>query len=85
MARAEEGTGGEEGFLVFINFCRFSGVPSPLFASSDRAVLHGCVGSGWAGRPRGASGKEASRGFEPRSLDSESRVLTITPRGHCSF
>ena len=28
-------------------------------------------------------GKEASRGFEPRSLDSESRVLTVTPRGHC--
>ena len=32
--------------------------------------------------------KEASRGFEPRSLDSESRVLTVTPRGqltchHC--
>ena len=26
--------------------------------------------------------KEASRGFEPRSLDSESRVLTVTPRGH---
>ena len=25
--------------------------------------------------------KEASRGFEPRSLDSESRVLTVTPRG----
>ena len=27
-------------------------------------------------------GAEASRGFEPRSLDSESRVLTVTPRGH---
>ena len=26
--------------------------------------------------------KEASRGFEPRSLDSVSRVLTVTPRGH---
>ena len=26
--------------------------------------------------------KEASRGFEPRSLDSGSRVLTVTPRGH---
>ena len=25
---------------------------------------------------------KASRGFEPRSLDSESRVLTVTPRGH---
>ena len=25
--------------------------------------------------------KEPSRGFEPRSLDSESRVLTVTPRG----
>ena len=24
---------------------------------------------------------QASRGFEPRSLDSESRVLTVTPRG----
>ena len=27
-------------------------------------------------------GAKASRGFEPRSLDSESRVLTVTPRGH---
>ena len=27
--------------------------------------------------------KEASRGFEPRSLDSESRVPTVTPRGRC--
>ena len=26
--------------------------------------------------------QETSRGFEPRSLDSESRVLTVTPRGH---
>ena len=26
--------------------------------------------------------QKASRGFEPRSLDSESRVLTVTPRGH---
>ena len=25
-------------------------------------------------------GVKASRGFEPRSLDSESRVLTVTPR-----
>ena len=24
---------------------------------------------------------KASRGFEPRLLDSESRVLTVTPRG----
>ena len=27
---------------------------------------------------------KASRGFEPRSLDSESRVLTVTPRGQCN-
>ena len=26
--------------------------------------------------------EQASRGFEPRSLDSGSRVLTVTPRGH---
>ena len=26
--------------------------------------------------------EKASRGLEPRSLDSESRVLTVTPRGH---
>ena len=25
--------------------------------------------------------QQASRGFEPRLLDSESRVLTVTPRG----
>ena len=34
------------------------------------------------GRAREGMEKEASRGFEPRSLDSESRVLTVTPRGH---
>ena len=28
---------------------------------------------------------EASRGFEPRSLDSESRVLTVTPRGRVLY
>ena len=28
---------------------------------------------------------KASRGFEPRSLDSESRVLTVTPRGQLTF
>ena len=27
-----------------------------------------------------AQSKKTSRGFEPRSLDSESRVLTVTPR-----
>ena len=28
--------------------------------------------------------RKASRGFEPRSLDSESRVLPVTPRGQVS-
>ena len=32
-----------------------------------------------------ASQTKASRGFEPRSLDSESRVLTVTPRGHLNL
>lgn len=31
------------------------------------------------------SKQEASRGFEPRSLDSESRVLTVTPRGRMNI
>ena len=31
--------------------------------------------------PGPQSGRKASRGFEPRSLDSESRMLTVTPRG----
>ena len=31
----------------------------------------------------GEMGAKASRGFEPRSLDSESRLLTVTPRGLC--
>ena len=35
----------------------------------------------WALRDRKPHGKEASRGFEPQSLDSGSRVLTVTPRG----
>ena len=30
---------------------------------------------------KGETQKKTSRGFEPRSLDSESRVLTVTPRG----
>ena len=29
--------------------------------------------------------KKVLRGFEPRSLDSESRVLTVTPRGRITF
>ena len=36
------------------------------------------------GRPCLALAGEVSRGFEPRSLDSESRVLTVTPRGKLS-
>ena len=29
--------------------------------------------------------KKVLRGFEPRSLDSESRVLTVTPRDQMAF
>ncbi len=36
-------------------------------------------------RRRRAEEEEASRGFEPRSLDSESRVLTVTPRGRLNL
>ena len=43
-----------------------------LFAFVAAAIL----GRSWA---------EASRGFEPRSLDSESRVLTVTPRGQMTI
>ena len=32
------------------------------------------------GRIEDAGRHEVPRGFEPRSLDSESRVLTVTPR-----
>ena len=39
----------------------------------QRYVYLFVVGARW--------GEKASRGFEPRSLDSESRVLTVTPRG----
>ena len=42
------------------------------------AGLVGRISAIWQ---RGKLQKEASRGFEPRSLDSESRVLTVTPRG----
>ena len=34
-------------------------------------------------RREGRAEAKASRGFEPRSLDSGSRVLTVTPRGRC--
>ena len=33
-----------------------------------------------AEKDRRRGGHEAPRGFEPRSLDSESSVLTVTPR-----
>ena len=36
--------------------------------------------AGWKEGSAGP-GAKASRGFEPRSLDSESRVLIVTPRG----
>ena len=43
-------------------------------------ALGGCrTGSALTGQ--GGEAKKASRGLEPRSLDSESRVLTVTPRG----
>jgi hypothetical protein len=45
----------------------------------SRAAAASCRGSGMIGRPR--YWQKASRGFEPRSLDSESKVLTVTPRG----
>ena len=32
------------------------------------------------GKDRRRRGHEVPRGFEPRSLDSESSVLTVTPR-----
>ena len=35
----------------------------------------------WVEGGSAGPGAKASRGFEPRSLDSESRVLTVTPRG----
>ena len=67
-------------------------MPHQIVAATPRAMAgwrmdKGCViggrCSGWRlDAHRRGTGKEASRGFEPRSLDSESRVLTITPRGH---
>ena len=36
-------------------------------------------------RRQGRAEAKASRRFEPRSLDSESRVLTVTPRGQLSM
>ena len=35
----------------------------------------------WQDMCKALKRENASRGFEPRSLDSESRVLTVTPRG----
>ena len=62
-------------------------VAATLCAMAGRRMVKGCVI--WMTLQWMAlgctqeTGKEASRGFEPRSLDSESRVLTVTPRGHC--
>ena len=39
-----------------------------------------CVYASATGATPGSD--KASRGFEPRSLDSGSRVLTVTPRSH---
>jgi hypothetical protein len=50
------------------------------FAISRLKMMGGTCGLPYLSR----SGK-ASRGFEPRSLDSESRVLTVTPRSRRSL
>ena len=52
-------------------------LPSPL---SPPAPLFPFISS-WRLR-RAPRLHQVSRGFEPRSLDSESRVLTVTPRDH---
>ena len=49
----------------------------------DWDLIEGWVENQCAQRDRRMK-KKASRGFEPRLLDSESRVLTVTPRGHLS-
>ena len=49
-------------------------------AAQRKQTKHLCVASNSGGENRTLQ-KKASRGFEPRSLDSESRVLTVTPRG----
>ena len=55
--------------------CSCPGARSRQFSSpcAQRGAVHPILGP--------PAKKEASRGFEPRSLDSESRVLTVTPRG----
>ena len=58
-----------------------SSIPSIAMGSHDQH-LHAC--NACRCFPCSSMGKpaaKASRGFEPRSLDSESRVLTVTPRG----
>ena len=39
----------------------------------------------WTSANKKTTRHKASRGFEPRSLDSESRVLAVTPRGRAGF
>ena len=50
-------------------------------AAQRRQTKHLCAASNSEGGENRTLQKKASRGFEPRSLDSESRVLTVTPRG----
>ncbi len=54
----------------------------PLSTQPSNVPLGGqgaCWGEAWA--CCGAPAKKASRGFEARALDSESRVLAVTPQG----
>jgi hypothetical protein len=60
---------------VGISFqCCITCSSAEYFWSGARARIIGC--------PKYS---KASCGFEPRSLDSESRVLTVTPRGQLTF
>ena len=57
------------------------GLSNSTSLAQHYAMTQGPASHRVAGIPTCMHALKASRRFEPRSLDSESRVLTVTPRG----
>ena len=64
------------------NNTKLGGQPRNIRNVAPRQIL-ACFAPTTPAWPHGADRyRQVSRGFEPRTLDSESRVLTVTPRDH---
>ena len=85
--RHGNGAGGTGKALLAVNVA-LARACLPSFCQQGRSTrmlsnqVNTCVRELCAVRLVGDDSSEVLRGFEPRSLDSESRVLTVTPRDH---